>query len=182
MILEKASKRKKALLEEHIWVPYALRGRVAQLRSQAAGRVLHIGTDGADTALTDTGGTDETNSTASSVAAVSPARYDTICSVGALAVNENLPRLAEELRDLLTADGRLLFLEPEARETNPDITMTLWNSGFSVLRVERFAVPETTPVGSKWWQKGHRTIWHNCLSGVARHKLESEQEAREVQP
>lgn len=174
MILEKASKRKKALLEEHIWVPYALRGRVAQLRSEARGRVLHIGTDDADAALTDTGGTNETNSAASSAA--SPARYDTICSVGALAVSESLPRLAEELRDLLTADGRLLFLEPEARETNPDITMTLWNSGFSVLQVERFSVPGTAPVGSRFWRKGHRTIWHNCMSGVARRKLEDGQE------
>lgn len=165
MILKKASKNKNALLEEeHIWVPYALRGRVAQLRSQAAGRVLHIGTDDADAAFD------------------SPAKYDTICSVGALAMSQSLPSLAVQLYDRLAEDGRLLFLEPDASEANPDITMTLWNSGFSVLRVERFAVPETTPVGSKWWQKGHRTIWHNCLSGVARHKLESEQKAREVQP
>lgn len=158
MILEKASKRKKALLEEHIWVPYALRGRVAQLRSQAAGRVLHIGTDDADAAFD------------------SPAKYDTICSVGALAVSESLPRLAEELRDLLAADGRLLFLEPDASEANPDITMTLWNSGFSVLQVERFSVPSTAPVGSRFWRKGQRTIWHNCMSGVARRKLEDGQE------
>lgn len=166
----KLQKNKKALLEEHIWVPYALRGRVAQLRSQATGRVLHIGTDDADAALTDTGGTNETNS------ADSPARYDTICSVGALAVSESLLRLAEELRDHLATDGRLLFLEPVTRETNPDITMTLWNSGFSVLQVERFSVPGTAPVGSRFWRKGHRTIWHNCLSGVARRKLEDGQE------
>lgn len=174
MILEKASKRKKALLEEHIWVPYALRGRVAQLRSEARGRVLHIGTDDADTAFDSTVETGETNSAASSAA--SPARYDTICSVGALAVSESLPRLAEELRDRLATDGRLLFLEPEARETNSDITMTLWNSGFSVLQVERFSVSGTAPAGSRFWRNGHRTIWHNCLSGVARRKLEDGQE------
>lgn len=175
LIFHKASKNKKAILEEHIWVPYALRGRVAQLRSQATGRVLHIGTDDADTAFDSTGGTNETNS-ADSPAAASPARYDTICSVGALAVSESLLRLAEELRDHLATDGRLLFLEPETRETNPDITMTLWNSGFSVLQVERFSVPGTAPVGSRFWRKGHRTIWHNCLSGVARRKLEDGQE------
>ena len=161
MILKKASKNKNALLEkEHIWVPYALRGRIAQLRSEAKGRVLHIGTDDADAAFD------------------SPAKYDTICSVGALAMSQSLPRLAEKLHDRLAEDGRLLFLEPEAREANADITMTLWNSGFSVLRVERFSVPKTAPVGSKWWQKNQRTIWHHCLSGVARRKLESEREAR----
>lgn len=177
MISRRAFKGKKALLEEHIWVPYALRGRVAQLRSQATGRVLHIGTDDADTALDSTVETGETNSAAISSAADSPARYDTICSVGALAVSESLPRFAEELHDHLATDGRLLFMEPEAREANPDITMTLWNSGFSVLQVERFSVPGTAPVGNRWWRKGHRTIWHNCLSGVARHKLEGAQEA-----
>ena len=169
LIFRKASKNKKALLEEHIWVPYALRGRVAQLRSQAKGRVLHIGTDDTDAALGGAGGTNETDSAA---------QYDTICSVGALAMSQSLPRLAVQLHDRLAEDGRLLFLEPEASEANPDITMTLWNSGFSVLRVERFSVPGTAPVGSKWWQKGQRTIWHHCLSGVARRKLESEQEAR----
>ena len=178
MISKKASKDKKALEEEHIWVPYALRGRVAQLRSRAEGRVLHIGTDDADTALSGTGATGE-NGVADGPAktAASPARYDTICSVGALAMSKNLPRLAEELRDHLAADGKLLFLEPEAREVNPDITMTLWNSGFSVLQVERFSVPGTAPAGSRFWRKGHRTIWHNCLSGVARRKLEDWQEA-----
>ena len=164
MISKKASKDKKALLEEHIWVPYALRGRVAQLRSQAEGRVLHIGTDDADTAFD------------------SPAQYDTICSVGALAMSKSLPLLAQELHDRLAADGRLLFLEPESSEVNPDITITLWNSGFSVLQVERFSVPGTAPAGSRFWRKGHRTIWHNCLSGVARRKLEGEQEAKEVKP
>ena len=177
MSSKKASKDKKALLEEHIWVPYALRGRVAQLRSKAEGRVLHIGTDDADTALGGTGGTSET-----SAAAGSPARYDTICSVGALAMSKSLPRLAEEMRDHLAADGRIFFLEPEASEANPDITMTLWNSGFSVLQVERFPVPGTAPVGSRWWRKGQRTLWHSCLSGVARHKLEGKREAKEVKP
>lgn len=143
---------------EHIWVPYALRGRVSQLRSQTKGRVLYIGTDDADTADT----------------AASPAEYDTICSVGALAMSESLPRLAKMMHDRLAADGRLLFLEPEAREANSDITMTLWNSGFSVLQVERFSVPGTAPAGSRWWRKGHRTIWHNCLSGVARRKQEDQ--------
>ena len=170
MISKKASKDKKALLEEHIWVPYALRGRVAQLRSRAEGRVLHIGTDDADTALNGTSETGETRV------------YDTICSVGALAMSKSLPLLAQELHDHLTVDGRLLFLEPEAREANPDITITLWNSGFSVLQVERFSVPGTAPAGSRFWRKGRRTIWHNCLSGVARRKLEDEQEAKEVQP
>ena len=167
MSSKKASKDKKALLEEHIWVPYALRGRVAQLRSRAEGRVLHIGTDDADTALSGTGETSV---------------YDTICSVGALAMSKSLPRLAVELHDRLAADGRLLFLEPESSEANPDITMTLWNSGFSVLQVERFPVPGTAPAGSRWWRKGQRTLWHSCLSGVARHKLEGKREAKEVKP
>ena len=92
-------------------------------------------------------------------------------------MSESLPRLAKMMHDRLAADGRLLFLEPEAREANSDITMTLWNSGFSVLQVERFTVPGTAPAGSRWWRKGHRTIWHNCLSGVARHKLENRQAA-----
>ena len=127
--------------------------------------MLHIGTDDADTALSGTGETSETSV------------YDTICSVGALAMSKSLPRLAEELHDHLAADGRLLFLEPEAPEANPDITMTLWNSGFSVLQVERFSVSGTAPAGSRFWRKGHRTIWHNCLSGVARRKLEDWQEA-----
>ena len=87
-------------------------------------------------------------------------------------MSENLPRLAEKLLYRLAADGRLLFLEPDAREANSDITMTLWNSGFSVLQVERFTVSGTAPVGSRWWRKGHRTIWHNCLSGLARRKQE----------
>ena len=164
MISKKASKDKKTLEEEHIWVPYALRGRVAQLRSRAEGRVLHIGTDDADSVF------------------ASPAQYDTICSVGALAMSKSLSRLAVELHDRLASDGRLLFLEPEASEANPDITMTLWNSGFSVLQVERFPVPGTAPVGSRWWRKGQRTLWHSCLSGVARHKLEGKREAKEVKP
>ena len=159
LIFRKVSKNKNALLEkEHIWVPYALRGRIAQLRSEARGRVLHIGTDDADAAFD------------------SPAKYDTICSVGALAMSQSLPSLAVQLYDRLAEDGRLLFLEPDASEANPDITMTLWNSGFSVLQVERFSVPSTAPVGSRFWRKGQRTIWHNCMSGVARRKLEDGQE------
>lgn len=139
---------RRAIQEEHIWVPHALRVRVSQLRSRAEGNVLHIGTDYADAAEADS----------------SPAEYDTICSLGALAMSENLPRLAEKLRSRLATDGRLLFLEPEA--PNPGITITLWNCGFAVLQVERFSVSGTAPVGSRWWRKGHRTIWHSCVSGV----------------
>lgn len=148
---------RKAIQEEHIWVPHALRVRASQLRSRAEGNVLHIGTDDADAAEDDS----------------SSARYDTICSLGALAMSENLPRLAEKLHSRLATDGRLLFLEPEA--PNPDITITLWNCGFAVLQVERFSVSGTAPVGSRWWRKGRRTIWHNCVSGVGSRKLEDSQ-------
>lgn len=139
--------------------PYALRSRIGWVRSQAKGRVLHIGTEDADSVFDDTA---ETN--------INLALYDTICSVGALAMSERLSGLVERLHSLLSADGKLLFLEPEAGGANPDIMITLWNNGFTLLQVERFSVPGTVPADSRWWRKGHRTIWHTCVSGVARHK------------
>ena len=157
--------KRNAIQEEHIWVPYALRGRVQEIRSRTSGRVLHIGTDDADTAL---------DSTTLDSTAESPAHYDTICSVGALAMCESLARLLEQMYNHLAARGRLLFLEPI--EVNPDITIALWNSGFSLLQVERFSVPGTAPVGSRWWHKGQRTIWHSCVSGTARRKLQEHNE------
>ena len=156
--------KRNAIQEEHIWVPYALRGRVQEIRSRTSGRVLHIGTDDADTAL---------DSTTLDSTAENPAHYDTICSVGALAMCESLAYLLEQMYNHLAARGRLLFLEPA--EVNPDITIVLWNSGFSLLQVERFSVPGTAPVGSRWWHKGQRTIWHSCVSGTARLKLEEQQ-------
>ena len=157
--------KRNAIQEEHIWVPYALRGRVQEIRSRTSGRVLHIGTDDADTAL---------DSTTLDSTAESPAHYDTICSVGALAMCESLAYLLEQMYNHLAARGRLLFLEPA--EVNPDITIVLWNSGFSLLQVERFSVPGTAPVGSRWWHKGQRTIWHSCVSGTARRKLQEHNE------
>ena len=157
--------KRNAIQEEHIWVPYALRGRVQEIRSRTSGRVLHIGTDDADTAL---------DSTTLDSTAENPAHYDTICSVGALAMCESLAYLLEQMYNHLAAHGRLLFLEPV--EVNPDITIALWNSGFSLLQVERFSVPGTAPVGSRWWHKGQRTIWHSCVSGTARRKLQEHNE------
>ena len=157
--------KRNAIQEEHIWVPYALRGRVQEIRSRTSGRVLHIGTDDADTAL---------DSTTLDSTAENPAHYDTICSVGALAMCESLARLLEQMYNHLATHGRLLFLEPV--EVNPDITMAIWNSGFSLLQVERFSVPGTAPVGSRWWHKGQRTIWHSCVSGTARRKLQEHNE------
>ena len=95
--------KRNAIQEEHIWVPYALRGRVQEIRSRTSGRVLHIGTDDADTAL---------DSTTLDSTAENPAHYDTICSVGALAMCESLAYLLEQMYNHLAARGRLLFLEP----------------------------------------------------------------------
>lgn len=214
---------------EYFGVPFSLRNRVAQLRKRARGNVLHLSPEmnlleealsaptkfdlkfdvAADAAL----------DAASDV--VFDSAFDSVCSVGALAASQDLESLLERIRQLLSADGKLYFIEPEiisrpqntknssdknslpqdslplfvplpqanpslavlpkARFRHPkltanaDITLRMWESGFSVLEVERLKVPETSPVKSIFFKMKPKSWWHRCVVGVAHAPAKSPQ-------
>ena len=150
-------------------IPIALHDRLAELRQQAQGRVLEVGLDtvqvsGADGA--------PAQPVADPPAARPPAQtFDTIITVGALAVCGDLEALVTQLKSLLAAEGQLLFFEPEVTgrnslSLNADLTLRLWRQDMVVSWVNRF----TSQSASRGWplgRSGRRGVWRKYCFGAA---------------
>ena len=149
-------------------IPIALHDRLAELRQQAQGRVLEVGLD----AVQVSGADDPQAAIQSGQTFDTPGQaFDTIITVGALAVCHDLEALVAHLKSLLAAEGQLLFFEPEvagrnSRNLNADLTLLLWRQDMVISWVNRFTSP-ATPEGWLLGRRSRRGVWHKYCLGAA---------------